>query len=486
MSDELWQRFTGPATRVVQYAQQEALKLGGNVVSTEHILLGLLREKDSIAARVLEYLGVSFEKVRAELERSGLVRKPPTKEAPTSWSPKAKRVLELALEEAGELNPRLGLPNYIDTEHLLLGLIREGEGQAARVLRALDVDFDRVRAEVVTQLGGTGAAPAASAGRDASEKGATRASDELWQRFTGPATRVVQYSQEEARKLGADVVSSEHVLLGLLREGDGIAARVLERLGISLGRVRAEVQRRVGVIDNRVRMEAPTQWSPKAKRVLEVTLEEARTVNPLVGLPIYVDTEHILLGLIREEENQAVQILRALNVDFDRVRAEVVAQLGGVHEAALRRTPQPRPAAKPPHTGGQPVYELMVETEFSAAHSLEGYEGACAQLHGHNYRVIIELAGNELDHRGMLLDFREVKRIVESFVSELDHQHLNKLEAFEAQNPTSENLARHIFHHVAGAIGELEGLGERKIWPVKVTVYESSRSAASYGEPFAQ
>jgi queuosine biosynthesis protein QueD len=311
MSDDLWQRFTGPATRVVQYAQQEALKLGGNVVSTEHILLGLLREKDSIAARVLEYLGVSFEKVRAELERSGLVRKSPTKEAPTSWSPKAKRVLELALEEAAELNPRLGLPNYIDTEHILLGLIREGEGQAARVLRALKVDLDQVR-------------------------------------------------------------------------------------------------------------------------------------------------------------------------------REVVAQLGGVHEAALRRTPQPRPTTKPPHTGGQPVYELMVETEFSAAHSLEGYEGACAQLHGHNYRVVIELAGNELDHRGMLLDFREVRRIVESFVGELDHQHLNKLQAFESQNPTSENLARHIFHHVAGAIGELEGLGERKIWPVKVTVYESSRSAASYGEPFAQ
>jgi ATP-dependent Clp protease ATP-binding subunit ClpC len=156
MSEELWQRFTGPATRVVQYAQEEARKLGGNTVSTEHVLLGLLRESDGIAARVLERLGVSLGRVRNEIHRQlGFIDNRISTEAPTNWSPKAKRVLELALEEAGELNPRLGLPNYIDTEHILLGLIREGEGQAARVLRALDVDLDRVRREIVSQLGGT-------------------------------------------------------------------------------------------------------------------------------------------------------------------------------------------------------------------------------------------------------------------------------------------------------------------------------------------
>jgi len=129
------------------------------------------------------------------------------------------------------------------------------------------------------------------------------------------------------------------------------------------------------------------------------------------------------------------------------------------------------------------MYELTVEAEFSAAHSLEDYDGPCARLHGHNYRVVIQIAGDELDHRGMLLDFREIKRICGSFVAELDHQHLNKLTAFAGQSPTSENIARHIFHHVAGAIGDLAGLGSRKLWPVKVTVYESAQSAASYGEP---
>ena len=129
------------------------------------------------------------------------------------------------------------------------------------------------------------------------------------------------------------------------------------------------------------------------------------------------------------------------------------------------------------------MYELTVETEFSAAHCLKDYEGPCARLHGHNYRVVIHIAGQELDERGMLLDFREVKRMCDSAVEELDHHHLNDLPAFKEQNPTTENIARHIFRHVAGSLAKLPGLGERRIWPVKVTVYESARSAAGYGEP---
>ncbi|HUT75092.1 MAG TPA: 6-carboxytetrahydropterin synthase QueD [Armatimonadota bacterium] len=303
---------------------------------------------------------------------------------------------------------------------------------------------------------------------------------DLWQRFTDPATRVLQYAQDEARKLGASTVGTEHVLLGLLREGDGIAARVLERLGISLGRVRSEIHRQLGPIDNRISTEAPINWSPKAKRVLELALEEANELNPRLGLPSYIDTEHILLGLIREGEGQAAGVLRSMGVDLDRVRKEVVNHLGGTPALGQAR-PRPRPA--PALSGALPIYELTVEAEFSAAHSLERYDGPCADLHGHNYRVVIQLAGEELDHRGMLLDFREIKHICDSFVNELDHKHLNQLPPFAQQNPTSENIARHIFHHVAGAISELPALGDRRVWPVRATVYESAKSAASYGEP---
>jgi queuosine biosynthesis protein QueD len=301
----------------------------------------------------------------------------------------------------------------------------------------------------------------------------------VWQRFTGLATRVVQYAQEEARKLGGNTVGTEHVLLGLLREGDGIAARVLERLGVSLGRVRSELAREAGPRKRRGPDDAPVSWSPKAKRVLELSLEEASELNPRLGLPNYIDTEHILLGLIREGEGQAARVLRSMDVDLERVRTEVVSQLGGTRK--LKPVQQEKVSAAPARSV-EPVYELTVETEFSAAHCLKDYEGPCARLHGHNYRVIIYIAGEELDERGMLLDFREVKRICESAVNELDHRHLNEVPAFQQQNPTTENIARHIFHHVAGALAELPGLGERKVWPVRVTVHESARSAASYGE----
>jgi queuosine biosynthesis protein QueD len=308
---------------------------------------------------------------------------------------------------------------------------------------------------------------------------------DVWQRFTVPATRVVQYAQEEARKLGGSTVGTEHILLGLRREGDGIAARVLERLGVSLGRARSEIHHQLGSPDKRVSKDAPMTWSPKAKRVLELALEEAGELNPRLGLPHYIDTEHILLGLIREGEGQAARVLRAMEVDLDRVRREVVNQLGGKPLLAEMARPRPCAAAASPLPSA-PVYELTVETEFSAAHSLKGYDGPCAGLHGHNYRVVIHIAGEELDKRGMLLDFREIKAICESAVSELDHKHLNDLPMFTEQNPTAENIARHIFRHVAGAIADLPGLGERKLWVVRVAVYESAKSGASYGEPFAR
>ena len=301
---------------------------------------------------------------------------------------------------------------------------------------------------------------------------------DVWTRFTGPATRAVQYAQEEARKLGGNTVATEHILLGLLREGDSTAARVLERLGVSRDQVRRELGK-LGLVQKPVKGNAPTSWSPKAKRVLELALEEASELNPRLGLPNYIDTEHVLLGVIREGEGQAAELLRAMGVDFDRARKEVISQLG----RTPARAEHPRPgAAEAAARAAAPMYELTVETEFSAAHCLKDYEGACARLHGHNYRVLIRIAGQELDDRGMLLDFREVRRICESSTQQFDHRHLNELPEFAQQNPTTENIARLIFHSISAALAQLPGPDNRKPRAVKVTVFESSKSAASYSE----
>ena len=170
------------------------------------------------------------------------------------------------------------------------------------------------------------------------------ADGELLQRFTPPAIRVVQYAKEEARRFRGNTVGTEHVLLGLIREQDGVAARVLERLGVSLGRAQNEIRRQMEMMDTRAPGQGSRSWSPGARRVLELALDEARELNPKLGLPNFVDTEHLLLGLVRETDSTAVRVLRALGVDLEQVRREVVKLLGGaaaVTPAARSRSSTP-------------------------------------------------------------------------------------------------------------------------------------------------
>jgi ATP-dependent Clp protease ATP-binding subunit ClpC len=144
----MFERFTERARKVVYLAQQEAARLGHNVVGTEHLLLGLLSEGEGVAAKALESMDIGLEKIRDEVEKIiGSGETNPFGEIP--FTPRAKRVLELAVDEGRQLGH-----NYVGTEHILLGLIREGEGVAAQVLKNLGADLDRVRKEVISLLGG--------------------------------------------------------------------------------------------------------------------------------------------------------------------------------------------------------------------------------------------------------------------------------------------------------------------------------------------
>ncbi|MCA1997663.1 MAG: ATP-dependent Clp protease ATP-binding subunit, partial [Armatimonadetes bacterium] len=149
----MWQRFTERARKVVFYAQEEAQRFGEGYVSTEHLLLGLVREQDSVAARVLDKLGVSLGRIKAEIEKQ-LPRGDVRNNQEMSLTPRAKRVIDLAYDEARNLNN-----NYIGTEHLLLGLIREGDGLAGRVLNKLGVDLERARREVMSLQDGDSGSP---------------------------------------------------------------------------------------------------------------------------------------------------------------------------------------------------------------------------------------------------------------------------------------------------------------------------------------
>jgi ATP-dependent Clp protease ATP-binding subunit ClpC len=146
----LFERFTERARQVVVLAQDEARALKHNYIGTEHILLGLLREEEGLAARVLESLDITVEEVRAQVARIvGQGDEVTTGQIP--FTPRAKKVLELALREALSLGH-----NYIGTEHILLGLVRENEGVAARILLDFDADAEKIRNEIIRMLSGPG------------------------------------------------------------------------------------------------------------------------------------------------------------------------------------------------------------------------------------------------------------------------------------------------------------------------------------------
>jgi ATP-dependent Clp protease ATP-binding subunit ClpC len=144
----VFERFTDRARRVVVFAQEEARMLNHNYIGTEHILLGLIHEGEGVAAKALASLNISLEAVRQQVEEViGQGQAEPTGHIP--FTPRAKKVLELSLREALQLGH-----NYIGTEHILLGLIREGEGVAAEVLQKLGADLNRVRQTVIQLLSG--------------------------------------------------------------------------------------------------------------------------------------------------------------------------------------------------------------------------------------------------------------------------------------------------------------------------------------------
>src|ERR1051326_8547956 len=215
------------------------------------------------------------------------------------FTDRARRVVVLAQEEARMLNH-----NYIGTEHILLGLIHEGEGVAAKALESLGISLEAVRHQVEEIIGQGGSSPSGHIP------------------FTPRAKKVLELSLREALQLGHNYIGTEHILLGLIHEGEGVAAKALESLNISLEAVRQQVEEIIGQ-----GQAAPTghiPFTPRAKKVLELSLREALQLGHN-----YIGTEHILLGLIREGEGVAAQVLQKLGADLNRVRQTVIQLLSG-------------------------------------------------------------------------------------------------------------------------------------------------------------
>jgi ATP-dependent Clp protease ATP-binding subunit ClpA len=209
----MFERFSGQARQVVVSAQEEARELDHNYIGTEHLLLGLLATSDSIASASLTALGYTHDNVRDALEAIvGRGKASPGGHIP--FTPRAKKVLELSLREALQLKH-----NYIGTEHILLGLLREGQGMAAQIL-ADKHPLDRIRDEVLTRIESPVARQAHGAGR------------------TPAAHEVLTLAAELA---GDTPVGSHHILEAILQQPDSAAAKVLTDAGIDLDQLAAKL-----------------------------------------------------------------------------------------------------------------------------------------------------------------------------------------------------------------------------------------------------
>lgn len=122
------------------------------------------------------------------------------------------------------------------------------------------------------------------------------------------------------------------------------------------------------------------------------------------------------------------------------------------------------------------MYEVSVDETFAAAHNLRGYKGKCENLHGHNYKVRVTLAGNEVDSVGLLYDFVHLKQVIQSVIRSLDHKYLNELAPFDVLNPSAENIARYIYDQTAKQLHQAPNGAEVS----SITVWESDLTAATY------
>ena len=284
----MWEPFTERARRSIVLAQEEAQRLGNNYIGTEHILLGIISEGESLAAKVLETLGVNLAKVRQEVEAI-VGRGGQTVQQEMVFTPRAKRVIELAFEEARQLNH-----NYIGTEHLLLGLIREGEGVAARVLTNLGVDPAKVRVQTTSLLGAEGQ-PVAPKGKsktptlDAYGRDLTTlARDNKLDPVIGRANEIERVIQILARRTKNNPALIGEPGVGKTAIAEGLAQRVIK------GEVPEPLRDRRVITLDLAGLVAGTKYRGEFEERMKRVMDEIRAAAGEIIL--FIDELHTLVG----------------------------------------------------------------------------------------------------------------------------------------------------------------------------------------------
>ena len=302
-------RFDERAKRVLSLAQDEAIRHNHNYIGTEHLLAALLRDGDTIAARALASLGIELTKVRTALEFIVGRGEHSTSPGEITLSPRAKKTIELAIDEGRRMGQA-----HVGAEHILLGLVREGEGIASGLIESLGVTLPMVRTRVLELLAEAGTPAPANYAPPPPRHG------QGWSpfnRFSDRAKRVLALAQDEAIRMGHGYIGPEHLLLGLarladVRQADPEMKHVFDILGISLDQLRTELGK---IIPPAERERPPTEitLSPETKEIIQLVHESAadRAILP----------EDLLLAIVRDEQSFGAQILARLGATPERVRA---------------------------------------------------------------------------------------------------------------------------------------------------------------------
>jgi ATP-dependent Clp protease ATP-binding subunit ClpA len=338
----MFERFTNRARHVVVLAQEEARRLHHNYIGTEHLLLGLLAEPDGLAFRALDRFGMSLDGAREEVKAIiGLGKKPMAGHIP--FTPRAKKTLELALREALQLHH-----DYIGTEHILLGVIREGEGVGAQILRQHAADLTAIRAAVLELLPGM----PPEAGRRTrwarrpltallpGEPGEPGTSLEL--HTTPAADRSLSVA---ARLAGSQPVGSHHLLLAAIRDPNAAAARALAAVGVDLDQAR-EALRGANVVGT---SDEPPEEAGRRQMLIRVT-DQQLTIEA---------TDPVLVGLGRAaldalgDQADAPGVIRGdlpASASLSNVWLAIHDSLGAIQ----RRAAQPADSPSSPPTPDEP------------------------------------------------------------------------------------------------------------------------------------
>src|ERR1035438_7606464 len=293
MSDEATNNFTPRAQQVLALARKEADRFNHNFVGTEHLLLGLIKLGQGVAVNVLQKLGLDLETVRMEVEKQVGFGPDQKTFGNIPYTPRVKIVLALAAREAKALNH-----TYVGTEHILLGLLREGDGVAARILKNINVDIEQTRLEILKELDPNFGAQTE---RISEIRKTARMRIELPQKeehdisnpeiryesiggdiarsnFTPRAQQALANGRREADRLDHNFVSAEHLLLGLLKLGQGVAVNVLVKRGVSLELAREKVEQLAGK-GTEPKAEGNIPYTPQLKKALALSAREANALN---------------------------------------------------------------------------------------------------------------------------------------------------------------------------------------------------------------